>query len=300
MTHHTQGGPLGGHRFNDAPGGSQHSPARPASTFPGMPAGSNVDSEWLWHRVKFQDELDMLEDAVNENWTTTVTGTTPVMTLSDDAQPSHALITMSASDNDSWESQYSDAKSTGESYDLTQTGADVYFEIMMRFDDANNDDDTVEQLDWFVGLAVTDTTVIDGATDFIGFSHQDLDSDALARITFVSADAASTSGSLVDGHLTATGWSTLNPTANSPDTLAGRRANKIVGDLEWVTLAFYFDQSTSSVHYYVNRVYEGSADITGQIPDQNLCPTLAFQNGEAVAKVPHICYANWAVRLDLI
>ena len=308
MTHHTHGGPLGGHRFNDAPAGALHSTARPASTYPGMPAGAGLDGEWLIQHLTFQTAWDLpgrrVEGALGgastatDNWTITVTGTTPLETMSDDLVPSHLIITNSGTDNDSWEGQYTGADGSGEAYAFNTTGGDVFYETMFRLSDANDDDDTVEQVDWFMGFAATDTTVIDGVTDFIGFVKQDSNTDG--AINFVSADAASTSGALIDGQLTATGWVALNPAANTPDTLAGRRDSKIMGPNEWITLGFYFDQSTSAAHFYVNRVYEGSADLTDQIPDQNLCLTIAVQNGEGVAKVMEVVYVRAGFRLDLI
>ncbi len=300
MTHHTHGTSLGGHRFNDAPGGAQHSAARPASTYPNMPAGAALNSEWLIQELKFHSELSRLADTINDAWTITVTGSTPVDSISDDLVPGHLIVTNSGSDNDSWEAQHTAAEGTGEAYSFNVTGQDIFYEIMMRCVDANNDEDTVEQVDWFVGFCVTDTTVIDGATDFIGFSHQDLDSDALSRITFVSADAASTSGALVDGSLTATNWTTLNDSAIVPDTQAGHRDNKVLAANEWIRLGFYFDQSNACAHVYVNGVYETTADLTEQIPDENVCLTIAYQNGEGVAKNLNVAYVRAGVRLDLI
>lgn len=296
MTHHTKDG----HYFNVATGAGQHNKAREPSKYPGMPAGAALNSEWLMQELTFHEELDMFEDAINDAWTTTVTGSTPVATISDDVVPGHMIITLSGSDNDSWESQHTAAEGTGEAYSFNVTGQDIFYEIMLRFTDTNSDESTVEQVDWFVGFCNTDTTVIDGATDFIGFSHQDLDSDALSRITFVSADGGSTSGSLVDGHLSATNWTTLNDSAVVPDTQAGHRANRVLAADEWIRLAFYFDQGNSCAHVYVNGTYELTADLTDQIPDENLCLTVAVQNGVGVAKIVNIAYLRAGVRVDQI
>lgn len=289
MTLHTKDSIL----FNDAPGASL-TPTGRASRYPGMPAGIQLFSQWNVHYHPFIAERDIPVDATS--WTITVTGTTPAASLSDDLAPPHLILTNSAADNDSWEGQYTDADSAGEYID--PTGQDFYFETNIRLSDENDDDDTVEQVDWFVGLCVTDTTVIDGATDFIGFVKRDVSADATGSIDFVSADAGGTSGALVDGSQNATGWVALNPASATTNTQAGHREERIMGPNEWLHLAFYCDVSEAAAHVYVNHAHEGSFDLTGQVPDQNLCVSIAVQNGEAVAKVLEMEHFLVAQKLD--
>ena len=115
----------------------------------------------------------------------------------------------------------------------------------------------VSEFDWFVGLAITDTTPLAGMTDAIGFRCDDStgDIDYLAE-----KDSSET-------------------TADSTKDLA---------DATFVTLRFEVIGNTR-VNYYVdgNRV----ASITTNIPDDEaLTPTIEIRNDGAAANTMTVDY----------
>jgi len=208
-------------------------------------------------------DLDLTND-----WTLTTTGTTPTATLSDDLSPSHLILTNSAADNDSAELQFAAAGGTGEGFYLVD-GKKLYFETRFRLTDANNNLATVQQADLFVGLSKRDTEVIDGSTDFIGFSKV----DASGVLNFVCGKNASASGALVDKTVTAVGKTLVAADANT-----------------WVKVGFLAD-GLDGVYIYLNNVHTASmTTATNLCDDENMCVTFAIQNGEAVAKIMHIDY----------
>ena len=258
------------------------------SRFAGMPVGIQALSDWHVQRLGFQVVADLPVTTVS--WTITATGVGSVA-LSDDLFPPHLIITEAAADNDSQELQWTAADGSGEWIDLTTDRA-CYFETMVRFRDAGNVDAAVEQMEFFVGLAVTDTTVIDGATDFVGFRKRDLDDDADQSIDFVCADAGGAAGALVDGLVQATGWTTLNPV----ETQATDRAARVLGANQWIKLAFLIEPHAAGTQgdafCWVNDepIPGNPINLAGQVPNENICLTIAHQNGEAVAKIMDVAY----------
>lgn len=272
---------------------------------PGMPAGVELHSDWYFRKTNFDVIAELPVTTVD--WTITEQGVA-TQALSDDLFPPHLILTNAAADNDSTELQRTAADATGEIIDFTAPGRDVYFETMVRFRDANNDASTVEQLNWFVGYASTDTTVIDGATDFVGFLSQDLGDDANQDIDFVSADAGATDGLLVDGKLQATTWDSDITTSgiSAADTAAGRvlrRNAKHLGPNDWIKLAFMVqpgvDIGTTNegvAYCWINDEHAATVNLADQVPNQNLCTTIAFQNGVGVAKIMDVAYILEGVR----
>lgn len=154
------------------------------------------------------------------------------------------LITNAAADNDSSEQQ------STEQFVVFTENKRLWFETKLKVSDAT-------QSDLFVGFATTDTTVIAGTTDSIGFRKDDGD----ANIDVVTEDA--TVETLTD---------TTSDLAN--DT--------------YVTLGFFWN-GLNAVEFYVNRVRK--ATHTATIEQTNsLALTFAIQNGEAVAKTMTIDY----------
>ena len=256
---------------------------RAMGRFPGMPVGVQLLSDWHVHHVQFTTLEDFVALSTN-NWTFTETGAGGTIAASADLFPPHVIVTTDALDNDSEEAQFT-STGAGEIVDLT-ADRPVYFEAMIRLRDAGNVDAAVEQVDWFVGLAVTDTTVIDGATDFIGFLKRDLTDDATCGINFVCGDAGGAAGALVDQLVTATGWSSLNPV----ETQATDRGNRILGANQWIKLAFLIEPEGSGARgfawVWVNDqpIPNNPINVAGFIPNENICLTFAIQNGEAVIK----------------
>lgn len=256
--------------------------------FAGMPVGVQMLSDWHIQRLGFQVVADLPVTTVS--WTITLVGVGTVA-LSDDLFPPHVTLTNAAADNDSVELQWTAADASGEWIDLTTDRA-CYFETMIRLRDAGNVDAAVEEVEFFVGLCVTDATAQAGATDFVGFRKRDLTDDATGRINFVCADAGGAAGALVDGLVQATGWVALNPVENQ----ATDRANRVLGANQWIKLAFLIEPqaagATGRAFCWVNDepIPGNPIDLTGQIPNENICLTLAVQNGEAVIKNMDVAY----------
>jgi len=229
---------------------------------------------WVLRDYLYRLDEDSIPGATEEpgaSWTVTVAGTTPAASISDDLVPGRLIVTLTASDNDSWEGQETAASGPGEQFAL-RSGKKLYFSTSFLLTDSNDDADAVEQCDLFLGLAITDTTVIDGATDFIGF-HK---ADASGLVNFVAGKNAGASGALVDDIVQSTG-TTL--TASDAGT-AEANLNKF---------AFLAD-GTENVYVFANDAHVATVTSTTELPDdENLCSTIAFQMGEATpAKVMHL------------
>lgn len=256
------------------------------------------DRWWISYQPfnSFKTQLD----TTNE-WVSTLVGAGTI-TYSNNLFPPHMILTNAGADNDSVELQRTSGvagASPGDYINLIGGARAHYFETMIRFRDVNNDQLTVEQLDWFVGWAVADTTVLAGAVDFIGFSKVDQDADATNRIVLVSGDAGGAAGILRDQQITATGWTSNNPTG----VLATDRAALVVGPNQWVRLAMSVIPAATGtnggqVWARVNDTIV-NANLTNVLPGfisgASLCTTLCVQNGEAVAKIMDVAYIFEAI-----
>jgi hypothetical protein len=270
-----------------------------------MPIGMGLHSDWHIQKLMFNASGDLPMNGIN--WTIThIDGggaAAEVIALSDDLFPPHLVITTNANDNDASQLQYTAADGPGEWFSPARDFP-IYFETMIRFTDAADDDDTVEQVDWFVGLCDTDTTLINTADDYIGFAKYGTTIDATQAINFVAADAGT--GTLIaNDFVQATGWTTLTPdTTNINSSLAGtlaRRAVRVVGPRDWVKLAFLVEPHTTGTaglgYAWVNNNIVSASPMNlvnaagnNQVPNQNLCLSIAMRNDEAVAKTMHVAY----------
>ena len=162
----------------------------------------------------------------------------------DDAVGGWLAITTDDADNDSIEMQLN-----GESFQLA-TNKKTIFEVRMKGAD-------VSEFDWFVGLAITDTTTMTASSDRIGFECPDSTGDI---------DAISEK----DGSQTTTD------------------SGKDLADNTFVVLRFEAD-GTDTVRYYV----DGSlvATHTTTIPeDEALTPTICIRNDGAAANTMTLDY----------
>jgi hypothetical protein len=153
-----------------------------------------------------------------------------------------STITCAANENDGGSYQL-----LGESV-LLNSGNWVYFRLKMSVDD-------VDQTDFFAGFCITDTAILGGATDRIGF--QSVDGDA--GVDF-----------LVE--------------KNSTETLTedvGTLADDTVIDLEFV-----WDGAAESLYSYVNGSLTSTQTATTNLPDdEELRLSIEFLTGEATANV---------------
>ena len=191
------------------------------------------------------------------DWTVTTIGTGTNALLA--SEPFGAVrLTASAADNDGQQLQLTTANfSLG-------TGKKAWFKSRFKISDAT-------QSDFVIGLNVIDTTLLgaaDGAgnTDGIFFSKDDGD----ASLDFQVQKNATT------GQKRATAIST------------------VVSDT-YLTVGWEYD-GKAYVKYWVDDVHKGTLDASSTyLPDTVLTPSIAFINGEAVAKLFTIDYIFAAV-----
>jgi len=162
------------------------------------------------------------------------------------------LVTNDALDNDSDELQ-----KKGEAY-LLSAGKPLWFEARVSFTDASAD---VTQLDMLIGLVITDTATIDGTTDGIFFQNDDGDLSIDYHCILNSTETASTGDTGVD--------------------LKAGVYNRF--GMHW--------DGKGTVYYWIDGKLVATA--TANLPtDEELCITLAVQNGEAVAKIMRVDYVR--------
>lgn len=162
---------------------------------------------------------------------------------SDDAAGGHLAITTNDKDNDSVEMQLN-----GEAFKWSP-GTRGLIEVRLKGAD-------VSEFDWFVGLAITDTTVMAGATDRIGFECPDSTGDI---------DAISE----------------LNSSQTTTDTTSD------VADNTFVTLRVEYNGT--SAKYFVDGTLK--ATHTTNIPtDEALTPTVCIRNDGAAANTLTLDY----------
>ena len=196
--------------------------------------------------VKYFNDFLVAQDYAAADWvvTTTEAGSGDATeALAADELNGALLITNDNADNDL------DALQGNEETWKLASGKKCWFETKLKISDAT-------QTDLFVGLAITDTTVLD-TTDRVGFQKDDGDTN----IDFLTEK---------------------DSTETNTDTGSDAVANT------YVTLSFYWDGS-ANVYAYVDRVLK--ATHTANIPDdENLALTVHLQNGEAAAKTCTIDY----------
>jgi hypothetical protein len=153
------------------------------------------------------------------------------------------LITTDANENDGANLQLN-----GESFKLV-SGNPLYFGARLKVSDAT-------QSDFFIGLAITDTDILGGVTDRIGFEKLDGSTDLKFMLE-----------------------------KDSTETLSAALAT--VGTANMI-LEFYFDGTT--VEVFVDGVSVATPAVTNLPDDEELRVSLQFLAGSAGAKT---CTVDW-------
>ncbi len=182
-----------------------------------------------------------IDTAFDPAWTVTRTegGNGESTVTRTDAVGGALLITTDDAENDGVNMQ-----GIGEAFELT-SDQELYFGALgLKVSDAT-------QSDFFVGLAITDTDILGGVTDRIGF--QKLDGETGVKFMLEKDSTETLSASL----LTA--------------------ANNTAVDLE-----FYWDGT--SIEVFVNGASVATPAVTNLPNDEFLRKTIQFLAGEAVAK----------------
>lgn len=178
----------------------------------------------------------------------------------------------------------------------TSLCADMMFSATVRFTDANNDDDTVEQSRWFMGFSAVDTSLLTAVDDYIGFAKADGTGvvQLVADATSGAPDTgASTSSNLISlsTHGIINEWATF--------TFQARNLNRSAGT--GVVHAFIDYGRMDSGARYPASTYVGSIDLepNSDVPGAVMCPSIAFVEGEATAKNLQIAKVQVAAKYEL-
>lgn len=202
-----------------------------------LPIGPELDL------VEYKNDFLVAQDYAAGDWVVTETDSAATQAIAADEVGGALLITNSAADND-----VAQLQSTEEFLKLS-AGKRLWFACRFKVNDAT-------ESDLYLGLATTDTSIIAGTTDSVGFRK---------------ADGAATLVSLTEDNTT--------ETTNTAATLANDT---------YVKAAFYWD-GVSQVKFFINDAL--TATHTTNIEKTNkLALTITLQNGEAVAKTMTIDY----------
>jgi hypothetical protein len=205
----------------------------------GLPVNANADY------VRYFNDFLFSQNYAAADWVVTETQAGATQAIAADAVGGALLLTNDAGDDDVVQLQ-----SAEEWFKLT-AGKKARCEIKFKVSDAT-------QSDLFVGFATTDTSIIAGTTDSIGFRK---------------SDGSTTLQSITEDNTT--------ETTNTAATMA---------DDTYVTATFLWD-GVSKVKFFINGSL--TAEHTTNIETTNkLALTLCLQNGEAVAKTMTVDYID--------
>jgi len=205
--------------------------------FNGLPIGREPDV------VEYFNDFLMAQDYAAGDWVVTETTAGATQALAADELNGALVLTSEANDDDVVQLQGNEM-----TWKLS-SGKQLWFETKVKIGDAT-------QQDLFVGLASTDTTIIAGTTDSVGFRKLDGTTSCLS----ITED-------------------------NTTETT--NAAHTFVADT-YVTLGFHWD-GIGKVEFFVNRSL--TATHTSNIEQTNkLALTFTMQNGEAGAKTMTIDY----------
>jgi len=211
---------------------------------------------WRWYDafgpnvVKWELDMVTLAQDASANpagYTTTEVGTNTIA-LSESTDKGQLLLTSGGTENNGIQIQ-----PLGEAFSFASRYP-CYFGARIAAND-------VDQVDAFVGLAITDTTMLAGCSDDIGFRTD----DESAALQFILEKDS-------------------NETANSVDTLTNDG---------WVTCEWYYD-GADYVYAYVDGTLQATvARSDANFPnDEHLTPTIALLTGETTANTLTVQWAR--------
>lgn len=273
----------------------------------GLPPAVQWDVDWMVEHWDLACTLDQEafvnnpaspdETANGREWVQTqLTGST--LTVTDTAFPPRLRIATpgTATSGQSMQACLGAAGNTKVIYDPANA-QDLYFSITMRLSDANNDNDTVEQCQFFVGFAPVDTTIFTTVDDFIGLHKPDGSGQIslVADQTAVAPGSASTRQGLINLNSSNANlinrWFTLHFHALGLD-----QTNQLGRVLAFID---YHAQPAGAADRTPTYLGEIDLDTNNDVPGAAMCPTIAFREGEAVAKNLDIVQVTCAAKRDL-
>lgn len=292
---------------SDAPPGS-------ISRFPGLPPAIELEVDWrvqVWdsgnreHALQlFDNDMAVTEAADGSQWENDVIGAAATITFDVNGFPPFFDITTTATGGQGHQMQQS--VGTREMFDFSVGSNARPFELFMaivfRLVDANNDADTVEQMELFFGLAPIDTTVFTAVDDAIGLYSPDGSGNLNLIVDDDSGALENYSNTVTLANLST--FSSANDNTNAAN--------------EWLQAGFYAQVKSQTnnlglAHGFVNNrdravrralaqprppTHRGSLAMV-EVPDQALAPTLAFATGESLAKQLQVAKMVVAARYPL-
>lgn len=235
------------------------------SQYAGMPVGMETLTRWYIKSYDFSSANTLpgaLTPSEGLSWVVSGTG---AVTISHDLIFPRAILTNSGVDTEFTTMQVAHATSASEIIRLG-AGREQYFRATIAITDTNDALSTVTDVEWFLGFALTDTTLFAGNSDYIGFHKP----DGSTSLNFVMGKAGSTIGA---------DFSQATGTTLTADD-AGPNA--------FMSMEFRIFDSTN-VMAWVNNEHALTINETTEMPDSaNICLTVGLLNGEAVAKIMHI------------
>lgn len=191
----------------------------------------------------FVDEpVDAASGEYDPGWTITrvETGGSESTFGPSDGQGGLGLLTTDAAENDGI-----NAQRRGESFKLTTT-ARIYFGLRFKVSDAT-------QSDYFVGLAITDTDILGGVTDRVGFEKLDGSTSVTALVEKDSTESQVTA--------------------------------VMTQDSVYHIIEFFFSGPDNRVYFYVDNEETERLTSFANLPnDEDLRISLQILAGEAVSK----------------
>ena len=266
------------------------------SRFAGLPVGIEIFDRWMvqmWDPGNRDDQFALVdvpatpdETVAGRGWVQTqLTGST--ITLVDTGFPPFLRIATPAASGQGQQMQAA-VGATGNTRALysTSTATDLFFSITMRLSDANNNANTVEQVNLFAGFGAIDTSVLAGLDDYMGFAIAD-------GSGIVKMVADQTSGVPTTGASSSVNIANLSTAASGGQNLINK----------WFTLTMVATglsrtSQTGNLYGFLDYAaappgaskrpptFRGELDLSilDDVAGADMTPTIAFTAGEAVVK----------------
>lgn len=269
------------------------------------PTVAELTRDWYCYHKQFNEAADLFVTGAT-NWILSgATASVAIPSGTGNHPPYAKLVNGSAVDNDVAELQLA-GTGVNQNFFIGAGGQNLrrywmdFFVRISELDTVAEDDSTMEEVDFFLGVANEDTTVMAGAVDFIGFLARDQDDDVGVPLRVVAASAGGAAGNLADGFSQTIGWTRLDAGLGDAEVDNNRAALKM-GPGNWTRLSLLAKvdsmttSGTGSMNVYVNGIETAGSPytVTNQFPNGNLVPTLGLRNGEAAGRRLDIGWATW-------
>lgn len=267
--------------------------------YPGMPVGSSLNGDWFIEEYILSNSAG--QDAIVDNpnapdetlngaeWVQTQI-TSSTMTIVENTGPAYLNIATAAVAGQGQQMQALGPAGDRTLYDPA-TLKHMWMEALIMFTDANDDDDAVGQMEFFLGFAPADTSLGTSVQDFWGLYS----ADGSTLLTVIADDDTVALES-------ATGSSTVCDLANESASLDG---TNVAGEIIRVGFAVrdidqtnnqarvfgFFENGGTRNHERQRRPAQlGSPLQVTEVPDAAGAPSLMFLSGEALAKNLRVYY----------